>query len=125
MLDALFEEPREGDLTGWICNDPDARSGSIKFTFYLGDKLYRVTRTRTKSGKATLNLSEYVDESWQNRSAEKYRDTQTIIENTIGMDSLTLKATGLIMQDQYGLFLQADQGGPHGNSRKHPRPRHL
>ena len=24
-----------GDLTGWICNDPDARSGSIKFTFYL------------------------------------------------------------------------------------------
>lgn len=109
MLDALFEEPREGDLTGWICNDPDARSGSIKFTFYLGDKLYRVTRTRTKSGKATLNLSEYVDESWQNRSAEKYRDTQTIIENTIGMDSLTLKATGLIMQDQYGLFLQADK----------------
>lgn len=109
MLDALFEEPREGDLTGWICNDPDARSGSIKFTFYLGDKLYRVTRTRTKSGKATLNLSEYVDESWQNRSAEKYRDTQAIIENTIGMDSLTLKATGLIMQDQYGLFLQADK----------------
>ena len=109
MLDALFEEPREGDLTGWIRNDPDARSGSIKFTFYLGDKLYRVTRTRTKSGKATLNLSEYVDESWQNRSAEKYRDTQAIIENTIGMDSLTLKATGLIMQDQYGLFLQADK----------------
>lgn len=46
MLDALFEEPREGDLTGWICNDPDARSGSIKFTFYLGDKLYRVKRER-------------------------------------------------------------------------------
>lgn len=68
-----------------------------------------MTRTRTKSGKATLNLSEYVDESWQNRSAEKYRDTQAIIENTIGMDSLTLKATGLIMQDQYGLFLQADK----------------
>ena len=33
MLDALFEEPREGDLTGWICNDPDARSGSIKLRF--------------------------------------------------------------------------------------------
>lgn len=101
MLDALFEEPREGDLTGWICNDPDARSGSIKFTFYLGTKLYRVTRTRTKSGKATLNLSEYVDESWQNRSAEKYRDTQAIIENTIGMDSLTLKA------EEYAVYRQA------------------
>ena len=48
MLDALFEEPREGDLTGWIRNDPDARSGSIKFTFYLGDKLYRVTTTASR-----------------------------------------------------------------------------
>lgn len=59
MLDALFEEPREGDLTGWICNDPDARSGSIKFTFYLGTKLYRVTRTRTKLGKAIKVTSGY------------------------------------------------------------------
>lgn len=55
MLDALFEEPREGDLTGWICNDPDVRSGSIQFTFSIGEATYRVTRTRTKSGKATLN----------------------------------------------------------------------
>lgn len=23
MLDALYEEPREGELTGWICNDPE------------------------------------------------------------------------------------------------------
>ena len=27
MADALFEETREGELTGWICNDPEARSG--------------------------------------------------------------------------------------------------
>ena len=61
MLDALYEEPREGDLTGWICNDPDIRSGSIQFTFSLGEAVYRVTRTRQKSGKATLNISELVD----------------------------------------------------------------
>lgn len=109
MLDALYEEPREGDLTGWICNAPDARSGYIKFTFRLGEKTYRVTRSRAKSGKATLNIAELVEGEWQDRSAERYRDTQAIIENTIGMDSLTLKATGLIMQDQYGLFLQADK----------------
>ncbi|WP_195985333.1 exonuclease subunit SbcD [Clostridium sp. D33t1_170424_F3] len=109
MLDALFEEPREGDLTGWICNDPEARSGSIKFTFRLGEQLYRVTRTRAKSGKATLNLAELVDGEWTDRSRERYRDTQAEIENTIGMDSLTLKACALIMQDQYGLFLQADK----------------
>lgn len=109
MLDALYEEPREGDLTGWICNDPDIRSGSIQFTFSLGEAVYRVTRTRQKSGKATLNISELVDGEWTDRSAERYRETQAIIENTVGMDSLTFKACALIMQDQYGLFLQADK----------------
>lgn len=109
MLDALFEEPREGELTGWICNDPEARSGAIKFTFKLGDRLYRVTRTRMKSGKATLNIAEFADGEWADRSKEKIRDTQQEIENIIGMDSLTLKACALIMQDQYGLFLQADK----------------
>ncbi len=109
MLDALYEEPREGDLTGWICNDPDVRSGAIQFTFRVGESVYRVTRTRQKSGKATLNISERVDGEWQDRSAEKFRDTQNIILETIGMDSLTFKACALIMQDQYGLFLQADK----------------
>lgn len=109
MCDALFEETREGELTGWICNDPEARSGAIKFTFRLGERLYRVTRTRQKSGKATLNIAECVDGEWVDRSKEKFKDTQAEIENIIGMDSLTLKACALIMQDQYGLFLQADK----------------
>lgn len=109
MLDALYEEPREGELTGWICNDPEARSGAIKFTFKLGDRLYRVTRTRQKSGKATLNIAEYVEGEWVDRSKEKFKDTQQEIINIIGMDSLTLKACALIMQDQYGLFIQADK----------------
>lgn len=109
MLDCLFEETREGDLTGWICNDETVRSGAIKFTFKLGEKVYRVTRTRQKSGKATLNIAELVEGEWADRSCERYKDTQAVIENTIGMDSLTLKACALIMQDQYGLFLQADK----------------
>lgn len=109
MADALFEETREGELTGWICNDLDARSGSIKFTFKLGERLYRVTRTRQKSGKATLNIAECVEGEWVDRSKEKFKDTQAEIINIIGMDSLTLKACALIMQDQYGLFLQADK----------------
>ena len=95
--------------TGWICNDPDARSGAIKFTFKLGDRLYRVTRTRQKSGKATLNIAEFIEGEWVDRSKEKFKDTQQEIINIIGMDSLTLKACALIMQDQYGLFLQADK----------------
>ena len=31
------------------------------------------------------------------------------IINILGMDSLTLRSCALIMQDQYGLFLQADK----------------
>lgn len=109
MCDALFEETREGDISGWISNAEDARSGSIKFTFKMGEAVYRVTRTRMKSGKATLNLAELADGDWADRSCEKMKDTQQEILNTIGMDSLTLKATALIMQDQYGLFLTADK----------------
>ncbi|MCU7380477.1 metallophosphoesterase [Clostridiales Family XIII bacterium ASD5510] len=112
IIDCLYEEPREGDLTGWIRNDEKARSGSIMFTFKIGDKTYRVTRTRARSGKGTLNLAELVDidqfcGEWMDRSKEKYKDTQAEIINILGMDSLTFKSCALIMQDQYGLFLQA------------------
>lgn len=109
ILDALYEEPREGDLTAWIRADEKARSGSISFTFAIGEKIFRVVRTRAKSGKATLNLAELVDGEWENRSKEKYRDTQEEIVNVLGMDSLTFRSCALIMQDQYGLFLQADK----------------
>lgn len=107
IIDCLYEEPREGDLTGWIRNDEKVKSGSIMFTFRIGDKTFRVTRTRTKSGKPTLNLAELVGGEWCSRSKEKQRDTQEEIINILGMDSLTFKSCALIMQDQYGLFLQA------------------
>lgn len=109
LLDCLFEEPREGDLTGWIRADEKARSGSICFTFAIGDHTFRVTRTRAKSGKATLNIAEKLNGEWQNRSAEKIKDTQAMIENILGMDSMTFRSCALIMQDQYGLFLQASK----------------
>lgn len=109
IVDCLYEEPREGDLTGWINNSEKARSGTISFSFRIGEKIFRVVRTRTKSGKATLNLSELVNEEWEDRSSERMKDTQERIINILGMDSLTFKSCALIMQDQYGLFLQADK----------------
>lgn len=109
IVDCLYEEPREGELTGWISKDESKRSGSISFTFRIGFRTFRVVRTRAKSGKATLNLSELVDDEWVNRSAEKLRDTQERVTATVGMDSLTLESCALIMQDKYGLFLQADK----------------
>jgi exonuclease SbcC len=109
ILDCLYEEPREGDLTGWIRADESARSGSIIFVFSIGDHTFRVTRTRTKSGKATLNLSEFVNGEWEDRSAERIKDTQAAIIDVLGMDSLTFRSCALIMQDQYGLFLEASK----------------
>ena len=109
IIDALYEEPREGDLKGWIRATEEARSGSIEFIFDIGKNRFRVTRTRVKSGRATLNLSQLSEDgqTWENRSKEKYADTQEAIINTVGMDSLTFRSCALIMQDQYGLFLQA------------------
>lgn len=114
MLDALFEETREGEITGWINNDINVRSGSIKFTFAIGDNVYKITRTRQKSGKATLNFAQFVSTNngetvWNDMSEEKIRDTQAVINRVIGMNAITLKSCGLIMQDAYGLFLQADK----------------
>ncbi|TGY90880.1 hypothetical protein E5329_23880 [Petralouisia muris] len=111
IIDCIYEESREGKSTSvkvpWLRNDEGVRSGYISFTFSIGDKVYRITRTRAKSGKGTLNLSELVAEEWEDRSQEKFNDTQADIERLIGVDSMTFKSCALIMQDQYGLFLQA------------------
>lgn len=113
IIDCLYEEPREGvikDDSGkppWLRNDESARSGSIMFTFLIGEKKYRVTRTRARSGKGTLNISQFIDNEWKDCSKERYNDTQQEILNILGMDSFTFKSCALIMQDQYGLFLQA------------------
>lgn len=111
IIDCIYEEPREGKSTSvkvpWLRNDEGVRSGYISFTFSIGDKVYRITRTRAKSGKGTLNLAELVAGEWEDRSQEKFNDTQADIERLIGVDSMTFKSCALIMQDQYGLFLQA------------------
>lgn len=111
MLDAMFEDTREGDITGWINNDINIRSGSIKFTFAIGSNIYRIVRTRQKSGKATLTIARYISDTntWLNLSTEKLKDTQAVINDIVGMNPMTLKSCGLIMQDAYGLFLQADK----------------
>lgn len=107
IADCLFEETREGDNKAWIRGTEDTRSGTIEFVFDIGEKRFRVVRTRTKSGRATLNISQKDGEEWLNLSAERIKDTQSEIEKILGMDSMTFRSCALIMQDQYGLFLQA------------------
>ena len=110
IVDCLYEEPREGNLTGWIRNNE--KSGSIIFTFQLGAETYRVTRTRQKSGKATLaiaqdNLLGPGGPVWDDISCQKLVDTQQKIVDLLGMDVNTFRSCVLIMQDQYGKFMEA------------------
>ncbi len=112
IIDCLYEEPREGGNLGdasWVRGSDDAKSGTIIFTFKIGDKTFRVSRKRLKSGTLSLNLSELIEGEWTNRSSEKAPETQKKILQILGMDSLTFKSCALIMQDQYGLFLQASK----------------
>lgn len=109
IVDCLYEEPREGELTGWISNNEDARSGAITFEFLMGSDKWKVVRTRAKSGKTTLSLQKWNKDKWENHSANKKDDTQIKIVNLLGMDAMTFKSCALIMQDQYGLFLEADK----------------
>ena len=60
-----------------------------------------------RSGKVTLNIACFMEGEWKDCSKERANDTQQEILNIIGMDSFTFKSCALIMQDQYGLFLQA------------------
>lgn len=113
IIDCLFEEPREGvisDSTGkspWLRNADNVRSGYIMFSFHIGEKKYRVTRTRARSGKVTLNIAAMINGEWVDCSKEKVNDTQKEIIDIIGMNSFTFRSCALIMQDQYGIFLQA------------------
>lgn len=111
VVDALFEIPREGDLAGWIRNDPKAKSGRIEFTFCVGDNMFKVVRSRRKSGSPSLTLyaKAKTDADWKDISKARVKETQAEIEAILGMNAETFKACAFIMQDQYGLFLAADK----------------
>jgi exonuclease SbcD len=109
IADCLYEEPREGELTGWIANDESIKSGGITFEFLMGKDKWKIVRTRAKPGKSTLSLQRWLESSWQDFSGDRKDHTQEKILNLLGMDALTFKSCALIMQDNYGVFLEADK----------------
>lgn len=120
ISDCLFEETREGNLDGWITVSPEQlhgkkiTAGSITFDFAMGNSCFRVTRSRSKAsgGKITLSLQEFNAESkiWTDRAKDlSVRDTQAKIIALLGMDVMTFRCCALIMQDAYGIFMEADK----------------
>ncbi len=107
FMDCLFEQTREGDVKAWISNDVSVKSGSITLTFSVGSDIYRVVRTRSKKGRATLKLAQWIEESWVDCSKPSMRDTQTAITDLVGSPTI-LRSCALIMQDDYGVFLESN-----------------
>lgn len=109
IVDCLYEETRESELTGWINNSSKVKSGSIEFIFNISTRYFRVVRTRTKSNKGSLNLSELINNEWINISCTKMNDTQNKIKKLVGMDFNTFTSCVLIMQNKYGIFFEVSR----------------
>jgi len=109
MRDCIFEETRTGVIGSWITMGQV--DGMIEFAFGMGATDWRIIRNRSikGSGKITLALQEYVGDKWENRSGTTTRQTQDKIETLLGMDCATFSCTALIMQNAYGLFMEADK----------------
>jgi len=111
IRDCLFEETRTGITGSWITSGQ--ADGMITFDFSMGETHWRVIRNRSikGSGKITLSLQEYIadGDKWENRSGTTTKQTQDKIEALLGMDCATFSCTALVMQDAYGLFMEADK----------------
>ena len=109
ISDCLYEETRTGITGSWITNGQ--MDGMIQFEFSMGETNWRVIRNRSikGSGKITLALHEYLTDKWEDRAGTTTRGTQEKIEALLGMDCATFRCTALIMQDAYGLFMEADK----------------
>lgn len=107
IADCLFESSRDEEVGGWLRQGE--KSGAVTFEFDMGETEYRVTRTRTKSGKGTLAFNRKADSGeWEDCGDTTMKLTQGKIEKTLGMDCQTFCSVALIRQDAYGLFLEAD-----------------
>jgi len=109
ISDCLYEETRTGITGSWITNGQT--DGMMQFEFSMGVTNWRVIRTRSikGSGKITLALQELLSDKWEDRSGTTTRQTQEKVEALLGMDCSTFRCTALIMQDAYGLFMEADK----------------
>jgi len=109
IRDCIYEETRTGITGSWITNGQ--ADGMLNFEFSMGATNWRIIRNRSikGSGKITLALQEYLADKWENRSGTTTRATQEKIEALLGMDCATFSCTALIMQDAYGLFMEADK----------------
>jgi len=109
ISDCLYEETRTGVTGSWITNGQT--DGMLNFEFSMGSTNWRVIRNRSikGSGKITLALQEQLADKWEDRSGTTAKQTQEKIESLLGMDCATFRCTALIMQDAYGLFMEADK----------------
>lgn len=82
----------------------------VEVEFEHAGRLYRVRRTFSPRGrgKATLDFEQHHDEDgWEPLTIESARDTQTLIERTIGLTRQTFRASAFLAQGDGAAFTEA------------------
>lgn len=82
-----------------------AERTSVHFDFELGGELYRVVRTRARTGKAELQFLVRHGASWTNLAGESLRETEARIAQTVRMDYRTFVASAFLLQGRADDFL--------------------
>jgi len=95
IADCLFEQSRNEDIGGWVRDG--TKSGAVTFSFALCGQQYNFIRTRTRSGKGTLALQRFDDDTtaWVDEGDTTMRLTQAKIERLLGMDCNTFCSIAL------------------------------
>ena len=75
-------------------------------TFRVNEKLWKVTRTRIRDSKTQLEFAEWQQDRWNDISGPTLKDTQGLINKTLGMTYEIFRNSSCIEQGQANSFSQ-------------------
>lgn len=97
------------NLADYLCDDGDSETMWVELTFEHAGETWRVRRTYSAKGrgKSTTDLELYGDGEWHPHTRETQAATQEAIEEVLGLNRRTLRASALLMQGDGAAFCDA------------------
>ena len=110
-LFALFGTTKNGCAVDDLIRH-GAQEMGVTFDFEHQGRVYRVIRTRSKKGKgkSTLELQEFLDDSWVPLSGATIRETEDKIRSLLGLDADLFTASSMILQGRADEFTAKPPG---------------
>lgn len=107
MTWALFGQARgcEGGQNQDRLIRDGADETTVSLTFDLADETYRVTRSRSRSGRADLRFCVRSDDGWTTIGDDTLRGTEARISEVLRMDYRTFVASAFFLQGRADEFL--------------------